>query len=187
MASDAAAADGPRGATVSVAAGVFRPSDETLRSLYGDHQWPLMIQLEVPVAGPVSAFAGARRLTRDGTTIATSPAVDDGSFPIELTVTSFRVGGAASATRRRARFFVAVGADYVRSSERWPAADLSYDANGWGVVAQAGTDVPVWNRLSIRGLVEFSAVRAGDNPETGEKVALGGLTLAAGVSYRFGR
>jgi hypothetical protein len=182
----AAAGDAP-GVTASVAAGAFRPSDETFRSLYGSPQWPLIVQVDVPVRGPVSVFAGARRLTREGATLAMPPAVDDERFPIELTVTSFRAGAAATLARHRGRLFAGLGAEYARTSERWPSADLSYGARGWGVVIQGGADIPVWRRFSLRGLIEYAATRAGDDPESGEKVDLGGITLAAGLSFRFGR
>lgn len=185
--SDATAAGGLRGATVVLAAAAFRPSNEVFRSLYGAPQWPLSAQVEVPLDGPVFAFAGARRLAREGETLAIPPAVDDTRFPLELSVTSVRAGAGVTRQQRRGRLYAAVGAEYAQATERWPAADLSHDSQGWGVVIQAGAEAPVWGRLAARALVEYAAVHAGDDPETGEKLALGGLALGAGVSFRFGR
>jgi hypothetical protein len=175
-----------RGLIVSAAAGAFRPSDEASRALYGSPQWPLFIQVEVPVRAPLSASAGFRWLTRGGATLAIPPAVDDRRFDIELRVASFRAGGLAALAHRRGRLFVGLGAEYARVSECWPSADLAQVSRGWGVIVQAGADAPIWGRLALRGLVEYSGLRAGEDPETGEKVPLGGLTLAAGVAFRFG-
>ena len=173
-----------RGITVAVASGAFVPSEDVFADLYGSPQWPLVVHLDVPIGSIWGVFGGLRRLARDGTSAPVPPAIVDQAFPIELRLTGLRFGGSASARWRRAELFGAVGAEHVSGEEEWPAAGLTHDIDTWGAVVQAGTRIPVWRRLAVLAVMEFTSARvAADDGE--DDVNLGGLAVLGGVAVRF--
>jgi hypothetical protein len=173
-----------RRVAVAVASGAFVPSGDAYADLYGSPQWPLVVQVDVPIGSRWGVFGGLRRLARDGTTAPVPPAIVDLAFPIELRLTGLRFGGSATARWPRAELFGAVGAEHVSGDEEWPAAGLRHDIDAWGVVVQAGTRIPVWRRLAMLGMVEFTSPRVAADDGEGD-VSLGGFAVLGGVAVRF--
>lgn len=190
LATFASAASGgaplPRGgAAVSVASGAFRPSNESFRKLYGSPEWPFLVQVDVPVYRHLGVFGGVRWLTRNGVTIDEPSQATSEPFPLELSLTGFRLGGTAAVTVRHAEIVAGVGAEYLRGTERWPTTGLSYDVRAWGVVLQGCVRLPLWRHLSLLGLVEYASLPTDRNPDEGSGVNLGGVTFGGGASIRF--
>lgn len=172
-------------AAVWVAAGAFLPTGDVFSDAYGRPQWPLIVQGDVRIAGPVGFFAGVRRLSRDGQTIAEAPVAAEASYPLELRVTDFRFGATAAWGAGRIEVAAGAGAEYLTGEERWPTADLSSDIAAWGVLAQGSVRIPVWRHLACLGLIEYSWLRAQPAEAGLARVDLGGITLGGGVLLRF--
>ena len=170
---------------VWVGSGAWLPADDVLSEIYGDPQWPLIVQGEVRIAGPVGLFAGVRLLARDGETIVEAPGAASPSFPVEFRTTSVRFGGIASGRVARVEIAAGIGAERLSGEERWPSEDLSFDVTAWGVLAQGSLRVPVWEHLALLGLIEYSWLTTQpDDPALGP-VDLGGITFGGGVALRF--
>ena len=172
-------------AAVWVASGAFFPADDVLSEAYGQPQWPLIVQGEVRVAGPVWLFAGVRRLARDGETVAAAPGALDASYPLELRTTSVRVGGSLAGQVGRVQVAGGVGAEYASGEERWPTEGLAFDIAAWGVLVQGSVRLPVWRHLACLGLIEYSFLPADPDDVLLERVDLGGITLGGGVLLTF--
>lgn len=171
-------------AAVWVGSGAFLPTDDVYEEAYGQPQWPLIVQGEVRIAGPAGAFAGVRRLARDGETVVEAPTTGV-SFPLEFRATSVRFGVSAGVRLDRVEIAAGIGAEYLSGEERWQTADLSSEVDAWGTLVQGSIRIPVWRHLAGLGLFEYSRLRV--DPATAGVTAIdvGGVTLGGGVLFWF--
>jgi hypothetical protein len=172
-------------AAVWVASGAFLPADDVYEEAYGQPQWPLIVQGDVRVGGPLWVFAGARRLARDGRTVTEAPTTIDVSYPLELRATSFRFGAAGAVRLARADVVLGVGVERLSGEERWPTADLSSDVDTWGVLVQGSLRIPIWRHVGCLGLIEYSRFTTQQDEHGLVPVDVGGITLGGGVLFRF--
>jgi hypothetical protein len=171
-------------ASVAAAGGVFRPSEQVFRDVYGGSEATWLVQVDASITGPIGVFGGVRRLSRDGRTVVEPDA--DLAFDTTLDVTSVRFGARAGGRVGPVLVTGRFGADYNTGDEEWPDLRMSTSFDAWGWLAQGSIEVPLWKRVAAIGLIELTRATVDTGRETStQRTQIGGITFAAGISLGF--
>lgn len=187
------AAQSPPAGTLSLSAGVFRPSDESFRRVYGAAKVPFTAQLDWRLAPRVALFVGVQHLRASGTPVAddtgvpVSAGATDESIEARLRLTSFRAGGLVLFPS--GRWLVSAGAGLIvtRYSERWAAAGANVSGSRAGWLAQAKLARSMGSRFLVEAAFEYTYARVDqrEDPDLVPRLGLGGVSFAVGGGIRF--
>jgi hypothetical protein len=181
------AADVARRGMLSVSSGIFWPSAQPFRDLYGSVQPPLTVQFDWRIQRRLTVFGGARWIWAHGKTVSVEASTPDERFPITLGIRSLRAGARVSAPAGALDLSFGAGATVNTYQEDWPAAGLTGKGTRAGFLVQAAAARELGRRLSVVARVEYGWVSGvpSQGPETVTKVNLGGLDVTVGLGIRF--
>ena len=112
----------PERVEVSVAAGLFLPTEDSVGRVYDGTRVPWSVDGDVRVAGRLSAFAGFRSLTMDGRASGFDPASGI-SIDTTLSSRSLLLGVRVHHRWGRLGVFAGGGAAWTSFTETWPGLD----------------------------------------------------------------
>jgi hypothetical protein len=175
---------------VSVSAGLFRPADDTFRSVYGSRQVPISVQASRRVWRSVSVFGGVRYAAVDGQTLPLGPSAAGEQFRVRLSTLTWRAGGLVGLQRAGWVFEAGGGVTRGRYTERWLDATVAaaeVRTTRSGALLQAGASRAISQRLAVVGRLEYSFVRHAPAQQGDSTVprSLGGLDGTIGLLLRF--
>ena len=168
---------------LSVAAGLFVPSDAAVTAVYPGAKTPIAVLADVNLARHVSVFAGGRFLDMTGHPILAGGAPVDSDVELSTRTASF----GARAHYRRGRFEVVAGggAAYSMYTESWAGIGESVSGSAWGPVVNADCAFVISRHFAVIGRVEWSRLAAGQGSLASPSVQLGGTDLLGGIAVRF--
>jgi hypothetical protein len=166
---------GAAGTSVTLRGGYFSPSDEIFRDVYGGGP-AFGLEIAVPVAGVLHAWAGAELFSKKGLTTESEEAT-------EVRIVPLYAGLRCQFSGKKVRPYVGAAAGYFLISEKNPLGTAS--DGGIGFLGQAGLLVGLGPSLALdvhAGYRACTVTTEGDDPV---EAKLGGLSAGLGLAYRF--
>jgi hypothetical protein len=175
---------GPGRVEVSVAAGLFLPTEDSVSRVYDGTRVHWTVDGDIRIAGRLSAFAGLRSLTTDGRASGFDPA-SGADIDTSLSTRSLLLGVRVHHRWGRLGVFAGGGAARTSFTETWPGVDAEFSGDTWGPLVQGGVVYRVWRRVGIVGRVDWFQAPTGEGSLLDASVDLGGLDVSGGVTIRF--
>ncbi len=147
--------------TLLVAAGMTRPTQASVRDVYGGRLMPVTVTLDCRLTRGLFVFGGWQFLRQRGDTT-----------------------GVAVPWRRWV-FSAGAGLAYTTFDEEWTTTDLSTSGHSYGYLAQAAGEFRLHRRFGIVGRIEYVAVPVPAATAGRSGLNLGGLSASGGAAVRF--
>lgn len=166
---------GAAGTIVTLKGGYFSPSDAIFRDVYGGGP-AFGLEIAVPVAGVLHAWAGAELFSKSGLTTESEEAT-------KVRIVPLYAGLRCQFSGKKVRPYVGAAAGYFLISEKNPLGTASDGGIGW--LGQAGLLVGLGPSFGLdvhAGYRACTVTTDGDDPV---EAKLGGLSAGLGLSYRF--
>ena len=172
------------GVEIAVTAGLFQPTEDSVRRVYEGGRIPWAVDGDVRVRGRLSVFAGARFLKMDGRVSGIDPAVGVGT-DTRLSTSSLRFGARVDHRWGALGLLAGLGAARTSYTETWPGVAAEFSGSAWGLLIQGGVVYRATRHVGVTGRVDWFRARTGEGSLLDEKVDVGGGDLMAGVVIRF--
>ena len=171
---------------VSVTAGVMRPLEAGVRSLYDGAFVPVTVEADVRVFGIFFVFGSGQFVSKDGEVVFDLPPAPEEHFPLRVRTSSVRVGGGVAVPWRKLLFTGAGGVSFTRFEEKWIGEDLpAATGHTRGFIVQGGAEYRVSRRFSAIGRVEYLHTPMDETRQVFPTFDLSGLSVAGGAAVRF--
>jgi hypothetical protein len=176
------------GGLMSVASGIFRPSEQAVRDIYGGTGIPLNVQFEYRTTRRLGLFGGVRWGWNRGTTVAVGSSAAPEGHALRLRTTSIRGGVLVARSVGQWDVSVGVGASYTTYEERWQDAPITANGHELGALLQGAVQRSLTRRFLVIGRIEYSSIPNVERVvdlETRTKMNLGYVEATAGLGFRF--
>ena len=163
------------GTSVTIKGGYFSPSDAVFRDVYGGGP-TFGLEISVPVAGVLQAWAGAELFSKKGLTTESEEA-------IKVRIVPLYAGLRCQFAGKSIRPYVGAAAGYFLIREENALGTVS--DGGLGFLGQAGLLFGLGPSLALdlhAGYRACTVTTDGDDPV---EAKLGGLSAGLGLSFRF--
>jgi len=163
------------GTSVTLKGGYFSPTDEIFRDVYGGGP-SFGLEIAVPVAGILQAWAGAELFSKKGLTTESEEAT-------EVRIVPLYAGLRCQFAGKSIRPYVGAAAGYFLIREENALGTAS--DGGIGFLGQTGLLIGLGPSLAVdvhAGYRACTVTTGGDDPV---EAKLGGLSAGLGLSYRF--
>jgi hypothetical protein len=162
--------------SITLKAGYFAPSDSVFRDVYGGGP-AFGLELAVPIAGVLRAWAGAEYFSKRGLTTESEETTKMSVVPLFAGL-RLQFGG------KSVRPYLGAAAAYFLFKEDNPLGTAS--ENGLGILGQAGLLIGLGKSfgLDVHGGYRACTLTAGDE-EDPITASLGGLSAGLGLVIRF--
>lgn len=171
--------------SISISAGVFYPLQESFRRLYGSSQWPVSFQLDFRLSEGFFVFTGFRYLFSRGETAIVGEEYMPEHYPINLAVSTVKLGLFYTFLPRRVFLFFGGGVNYNFYKERWEETPISFEGKRFGFLAQGGARYSLSQKFSLVARIEYSSVPTKASSKLASEINLGGLEFSLGFSFKF--
>lgn len=175
---------GPTHVEVSVSAGLFLPTEDSVNRVYGGPRASWSADADIRLTNRLSAFAGVRWLSLEGRAYGFDPA-SGVAMDTTLSARSLLLGARIHQRWGRLGIFAGGGAAWTSYEETWPAIDAGFSGGAWGPVVQGAVVYRAWRRLGVIGRVDWLRVGTGQGSLLDSNVDLGGVHVAGGVTFAF--
>ena len=163
------------GPALTLKAGFFLPSDSVFRDVYASG--PLFgLDLTVPVAGPLQAWAGGEFFTKKG------------SLPVSEEESKARIiplyaGLRAQFGLKSTRPYIGLAAGYFMLHEENALGTAS--ESGLGLLTQAGVQLKLGGPAWLDLFIGYRLCTLKTNDEEPLEAGLGGLSMGLGAAFKF--
>jgi len=170
--------------TMSFAAGVFCPLQESFRELYGSAQIPVSLQIHYRFSEEFYIFTGLRYLQSSGKSKIVGPKYTAESYDLKFSMMSVRLGFFFTLKPGQFVPYAGVGANYNFYREKWE--DMGYEVRDrkLGLLVQAGTEYSLNRILSLVGGIEYSSIQTNSGAKLESRVDLGGFEFYLGIQFK---
>ncbi|MGB8951492.1 MAG: outer membrane beta-barrel protein [Candidatus Aminicenantales bacterium] len=170
--------------TISFAAGVFCPLQESFRELYGSAQIPVSLQVNYRFSEEFFVFTGLRYLQSSGKSKIVGPEYVSESYDLKFSMMSVRLGFFFTFKTGQFVPHAGIGANYNFYREKWE--DLNYEVSDrkLGLLVLAGTEYTLNRILSLVGGIEYSSIQTNSGSKLESRVDLGGFEFYLGILFK---
>jgi hypothetical protein len=163
------------GTSVTLKGGYFSPSDAVFRDVYGGGP-TLGLEIAVPVAGVLQAWAGAGLFSKKGLTTESEEAT-------KVRIVPLYAGLRCQFAGKNIRPYIGAAAGYFLIREENPLGTAS--DGGIGFLGQAGLIIGLGRSLGLDVHAGYSACTITTDGDDPVEAKLGGFSAGLGLSFRF--
>jgi hypothetical protein len=167
--------------SLGFAGGVLFPRGAIYRDVYGK-SLPLDVEVRLGLFRRVGLATGLTCVGDSGKAINVRRGPD--TYAVKLRRVSFPLSVCVLFPAGDFMVFIGGGASFHSFKEDWRTVAISHSGNKVGPLAYAGMEYRLLSRVAARLALKYEGINGGRNRFLADEVALGGLTVSAGVSVR---
>jgi hypothetical protein len=165
-------------------AGVFRPTDDLFRQLYGSAQMTWSAEASYRIFKRLYLFSNYGYRSRTGNAEPSDFEEIRDNDPLRLRMNLLKAGAVYGFPIHRMVVLAGGGVDFCTYRERWESANATTEGNNLGFLVRAGAEYPLYKRLSLGGWIDYSHQSNKAESPSENELNLGGLEFSIGLKIR---